>query len=99
MTAAHGVGGRPAYVIVCGPDPAEQARYLFARVVAVAGCADLQDIVCELNGAMDLGVVDAVSRMHLATRKCGVRFWLRCSDGDFRALLDLCGLTAFLSFV
>jgi hypothetical protein len=95
MTAAHGTG-RPAHVIVCGPDPAEQARYLFARVVAVVGYGGLYDIVCELEGAMDLGVVDAIARMQLATRRCGVRFWLRCSDDDFRGLLALAGLTAFL---
>lgn len=98
MTAVSGEGlPVPALVVVCGPDPVQQARYLFPRVVAVIGASNFREITCELQGAMDLGVVDALARMQLATRQYGVQLRLRCTDEHFCGLLELTGLAAFLS--
>jgi hypothetical protein len=48
-------------------------------------------VVCDLHGTADLAVLDALARLQLVARRCGMRCDVHAA-GDVAALLDLTGL-------
>ena len=53
-------------------------------------------VVCEVHGLCDLGVVDALARLALASRRHGTWLRVRAVSDDVEHLLDLTGLSAVL---
>ena len=49
-------------------------------------------IVCELQGAVDLCVVEALARLQLVARRRGVRVHVQVLGKELAALLELTGL-------
>ncbi len=53
-------------------------------------------IVCRLQGAVDVRVLDALARLRLAARRQGLQVELQVSGQDLTALLVLTGFTEVL---
>lgn len=51
-------------------------------------------VVCEVHGACDLGVVDALARVALLSRRRGTWLHVRVEQGDAEQVLDLTGLAS-----
>lgn len=82
--------GRPPFVMrrvrVQGPlGPAGAAR--LGR--EVGGLLAQGSVVCELSGAIDLGVVELLADLHLQARRSGASLTV---TGDDQGLLELLGL-------
>lgn len=55
-----------------------------------------RQVVCEVRGVCDLGVVDALARLALASRRHGAWLRIQASSQDAQQLLELSGLTTAL---
>lgn len=84
--------GKTVVIEVSGPLAAGDRLRLCERVRIVLQADATTVVVCELRSA-DLGVVDALARMHHVARRLGG--WLEVR-GD-RELLELTGLAAVLA--
>lgn len=84
----------PVHVQVCGPLTAGEAAPLAARIEQL--WRDGEHVVCDLHGACDLGLVDALARVALSSRRLGTWLRVRVEAGDTEALLDLAGLASAL---
>ena len=51
-----------------------------------------RQVVCDVRGVCDLGVVDALARLALASRRHGAWLRVRADSQDAQQLLDLVGL-------
>ena len=52
-----------------------------------------------IDARVDINLVDAVARLHLAGRRLGLTILIRDPCAELRALLDLAGLTHLLADV
>lgn len=55
-----------------------------------------RQVVCDVHGVCDLGVVDALARLALASRRNGAWLRIRAAAQDVHQLLELTGLTTAL---
>lgn len=76
-------------------DPLE-AQALADRLIALAGNGRTRQVVCVVSGSADLATVDLLARLHLRTRRQGVRLTVRTPDDGLMALLQLTGLAEVL---
>lgn len=76
-------------------DPLE-AQALADRLIALAGNGRTRQVVCVVSGSADLATVDLLARLHLHTRRQGVRLTVRTPDDGLMALLQLTGLAEVL---
>ena len=55
-----------------------------------------RQVLCDVHGVCDLGVVDALARLALASRRHGTWLRVRTDSADAERLLELSGLTTAL---
>jgi hypothetical protein len=80
-----------------GPLSATDLRRLHDRVAAALQDPGVHGIVCLLAGVVDLGVVDALARVHLLAGRRGRRLRVRAGGQDVMGLLEVTGLASVLS--
>jgi anti-anti-sigma regulatory factor len=83
-------------VPVRAPLDALEAQALADRLSAVLSDGRTRQVVCVVSGSADLATVDLLARLHLRTRRHGVRLTVRTPDDDLMALLQLTGLAEVL---
>jgi hypothetical protein len=80
----------PVLVPVRGPLSADDVILLSALVERLRRRGER--VICDARGTCDLGVLDAVARIALLSRRLGTWLHVRVEQGDVARLLDLTGL-------
>lgn len=96
-TPAHVTTSPHSLVVTLhGPlGPAELAR-LCEQVRALLAHGTRQTVVCDVDSAADLSVVDALVRLQLTAARCQSRLQLRAVSTQVAGLLALTGLGAVI---
>lgn len=88
--AASG-GHGPVLLVLRGPLANPGAQAICDRTEAlIAG--GVREIVCDLQGVVDLSVIDTLARLRLLTRRSGAGLRMLSPDEEVESLLAYCGL-------
>ena len=84
--------GDSVLVVLHGPLDDAQSQAICDRAQLVLAAGSVRGVVCDLQGVVDLSVIDMLARLRLLTRRSGATLRMLSLEEDVESLLAYCGL-------